>query len=150
MAYLLGKRRGLTECATASGRFVVLALDHRQNLRRELRPDAPDSVRYEGMVDFKLAVVRVLGGETSGVLLDPEVGVAQVLADGALPGSTGLIVAVEATGYEGPPTARTSRILPGWSVEAAKRIGASAVKLIGCSCHQIACSGPSGMGPPPC
>ena len=130
MPFLLGKRRGLTQCATTSGRFVVLALDHRQNLRRELRPEAPDSVRPDEMVEFKLAVTRALAGAASGILLDPEVGVAQALAGGAIPGSTGLIVALEATGYEGPPTARTSRILPGWSVEAAKRIGASAVKLL--------------------
>jgi tagatose-1,6-bisphosphate aldolase len=130
MPFLLGKRRGLAQCATASGTFVVLALDHRQNLRKELRPAAPDAVTYEEMVDFKLSVVRALGTSASGVLLDPEVGVAPVLADGALPGSTGLIVAVEATGYEGTPTARLSRLLPGWSVAAAKSIGASAVKLL--------------------
>jgi tagatose-1,6-bisphosphate aldolase len=39
-------------------------------------------------------------------------------------------VAVEATGYLGAPDARTSRVLPGWSVAAAKRIGASAAKLL--------------------
>jgi tagatose 1,6-diphosphate aldolase len=130
MPYLLGKRRGLMQCATAAGRFVVLALDHRQNLRKELRPDAPDVVTTAEMVAFKLAVVRALADTTSGILLDPEVGVGQALAAGAIPGGTGLIVAVEATGYEGAPGARTSRILPGWSVAAAKRIGASAVKLL--------------------
>jgi tagatose 1,6-diphosphate aldolase len=130
MPYLLGKRRGLTQCATADGRFVVLALDHRQNLRRELRPAAPESVGYDEMVEFKLAVVRALARDASGLLLDPEVGVGPALAAGAVPGSTGLILAVEATGYEGSPGARTSRVLPGWSVAAAKRIGASAVKLL--------------------
>ena len=130
MSHLLGTRRGLDQCATAAGRFVVLALDHRQNLRKELRPEAPESVTFGEMVDFKLAVVRALAAEASGVLLDPEVGVAPAIAAAALPGSTGLLVAIEATGYEGTPAARTSRILPGWSVAAAKRIGASAAKLL--------------------
>ncbi len=130
MPDLLGKRRGLSQCATPGGQFVVLALDHRQNLRRELRPDAPERVGYEEMVEFKLAVVRVLAGHASGLLLDPEVGAGPALADGAVPGRTGLILALEATGYEGPAGARTSRILSGWGVEAAKRIGASAVKLL--------------------
>jgi tagatose 1,6-diphosphate aldolase len=130
MAYRLGTRRGLQACATPGGQFVVLALDHRQNLRHELRPDAPDAVTYDQMVDFKLAVVRELAPSASGVLLDPEVGAGQAVASGALPGATGLLVAIEATGYEGPSTARISRILPGWSVEAAKRIGASAAKLL--------------------
>jgi tagatose 1,6-diphosphate aldolase len=130
MAYLLGEQRGLAQCATPSGQFVVLALDHRQNLRRELRPDDPSSVTPDEMTEFKLAVVRQLATAVSGVLLDPEVGVGPAIADEALPGSTGLIVAVEATGYEGPTTARTSRMLPGWSVTAAARTGASAVKLL--------------------
>lgn len=130
MSHLLGTRRGLDQCATADGHFVVLALDHRQNLRKELRPDDPESVGYAEMVDFKLAVVRALASGASGLLLDPEVGVAPAIAEGALPGSTGLLVAIEATGYEGTPAARRSRVLPGWSVAAAKRIGASAAKLL--------------------
>ena len=38
----------------------MLALDHRQNLRKELRPDAPEAVTYAEMVEFKRAVIRAL------------------------------------------------------------------------------------------
>ena len=62
--------------------------------------------------------------------LDPEFGAAQCLSSGALPGPTGLLVALDATGYSGDPTARQSQILPGWSVAKSKRLGASAVKLL--------------------
>jgi tagatose-1,6-bisphosphate aldolase len=126
----IGARRGLDACASARGTFAVLALDHRQNLRRELRPDDPSSVTYEEMVDFKRAVVRALAPVATGTLLDPEIGAAQSIADGSLPARAGLIVAIEATGFEGPPTARVSRILDGWSVDKAKRMGASAAKLL--------------------
>jgi tagatose 1,6-diphosphate aldolase len=64
------------------------------------------------------------------VLLDPEYSAAQAVAAGVISGNTGLIVAVEATGYTGDPTARQSQILPGWSVEKAKRMGASMIKLL--------------------
>jgi tagatose-1,6-bisphosphate aldolase len=47
-----------------------------------------------------------------------------------MPGDVGLIVAIEATGYDGPPTARRSRVLDGWSVAKAKRMGATAAKLL--------------------
>jgi tagatose 1,6-diphosphate aldolase len=130
MPYLLGTRRGLEACASARGTFAVLALDHRQNLRRELHPEAPGATSYAEMVDFKRAVVRALAGTATGTLLDPEIGAAQCIADGSLPATAGLLVAIEATGYEGPATARASRILQGWSVEQAKRIGASAAKLL--------------------
>ncbi len=66
----------------------------------------------------------------SGILLDPELGAAQAVLDGSLPGAAGLIVALEATGYSGPSTARVSRALPDWSVAQAKRMGADAVKLL--------------------
>jgi tagatose 1,6-diphosphate aldolase len=130
MAYLLGTRRGLDACSSARGTFAVLALDHRQNLRKELRPAEPAAVSYEEMADFKRAVVRGLAGVATGVLLDPEIGVGPAIEDGSLPGRAGLIVAVEATGYEGPPGARVSRVLPGWGVDRIKRLGASAAKLL--------------------
>ncbi len=130
MSHLLGTRRGLDACASPRGTFAVLALDHRQNLRKELRPSDPAAVGHDEMVEFKRAVVRALAGTATGTLLDPEIGAAQCIADGSLPGRAGLIVAIEATGYEGPPTARVSRVLPGWSVEKAKRMGASAAKLL--------------------
>ncbi len=130
MAYLLGTRRGLDACSSSAGTFTVLALDHRQNLRKELRPTDPGSVTFAEMIEFKRAVVRALATTGTGILLDPEIGVGHAIADGSLPGRAGLIVAVEATGYEGPAGARISRVLPGWSVDAIKRLGASAAKLL--------------------
>ena len=130
MIHPLGRLRGLRACASERGTFTVLALDHRQNLRHELRPDAPDSVSYDEMVAFKRTVVRALAPGATGVLLDPEIGAAQCLVDGSLPSATGLLVAIEATGYTGPATDRASRVLDGWSVAKAKRMGADAAKLL--------------------
>lgn len=130
MSLRVGTLRGLDACATPGGRFCILALDHRGNLRRLLRPDAPDLLTTAELVAFKRVVVRELASSASGVLLDPEVGAAQAIVDGSLPGDRGLIVAVEATGYVGPSEERVSRILSGWSVAQAKRMGASAVKLL--------------------
>ena len=123
----IGKLRGLQQCATAHDTFSVFALDHRGSLRRALRPDAPDSVTSEALSAFKQQVVARLGPEASAVLLDPEVGAAQCVAAGVVPGQVGLVLALEATGYEGDPNARQSKVLPGWSVAKAKRMGASAI-----------------------
>ena len=126
----LGTLRGLDACASDKGTFSVLALDHRNNLRRMLGPDDPDAVSYEQMVDVKRAIVRAIAGTADGILLDPDIGAGPVVASGSLPSGCGLIVAIEATGYEGPSTARRSRILPGWGVPQIKRMGADAVKLL--------------------
>lgn len=126
----LGKWRGLQAASTPRGAFVILALDHRNNLRAMLRPGAPDSVTSAEMVAFKRDVVAELAPLTSAVLLDPVYGVAQGIVDNALPGQTGLIITLDETGYKGPSTARISEILEGWSVEKIKHAGGDGVKLL--------------------
>ena len=125
-----GKLRGLEKCATSMGAIAVLALDHRNNLRRALNPVHPEMVTSDSLSSFKIEVTKTLAPYASAVLLDPEVGAFQAIASGVLPGSVGLVVALEATGYTGDPSARGSRILDNWSVEKARRMGADAVKLL--------------------
>jgi tagatose 1,6-diphosphate aldolase len=126
----IGKLRGLQQCSSPDCTFTCLALDHRQNLRRALNPPEPDSVSDLDLTRFKLDVTKALAGSATAVLLDPEFSAAQAIASGALPGRIPLVVAVESTGYGGEPTARQSQILPGWSVEKARRMGASMIKLL--------------------
>lgn len=122
----IGKYRGLQQCAAWSGTFTFLALDHRQNLRR-LNPRFEQA---DELMRFKLEVTAELAAYATAVLLDPEYSAAQALASGALPGDRGLVVALEATGYSGDPVARRARLLDGWSVEKAKRMGAQMAKLL--------------------
>ncbi len=126
----VGKLRGLQQATSAQGTFTCLALDHRQNLRRALFPQDPGQVRDAELSSFKLDVTASLSRFATAVLLDPEVSAAQAVASGKLPGGIGLVVALESTGYGGTPTARQSQLLPGWSVEKAKRMGASMAKLL--------------------
>jgi tagatose 1,6-diphosphate aldolase len=126
----VGKMRCLQQCATARGAMAVLALDHRQNLRAALHPTAPDSTTAAEMTEFKRQVIGSVGQEATAVLLDPQVGAAQCIISGALPGKTALISAVEETGYVGDPTARKMALLTNWSVAKAQRMGANAVKLL--------------------
>jgi tagatose 1,6-diphosphate aldolase len=126
----IGKMRGLQQCTSERGTFTCLALDHRQNLRRALNPADPGSVSDNDLTRFKMDVIAALAESATAVLLDPQFSAAQAIAAGILPGHIPLVVAVESTGYGGEPTARQSQILPGWSVEKAKRMGASMIKLL--------------------
>jgi tagatose-1,6-bisphosphate aldolase len=126
----VGKLRGLTQCSDRGGTLAVLALDHRNNLRKALRPEAPGEVADRELTEFKREAVAELTGSATAVLLDPELGAAQCIAHGALPGDRGLIVALEATGYGDDPLARASAVLPGWSAAKVRRMGASAAKLL--------------------
>lgn len=122
----IGKLRGLQQISSKRGTLTVLALDHRQNLRKA----NPAFVSDEELSRFKLDVTSVLASSATAVLLDPEVSAAQAIAQRAIPNHVGLVVAVESTGYTGEATARQAQIIPGWSVEKARRMGASAVKLL--------------------
>ena len=122
----IGKLRGLQQISSQRGTFTALALDHRQNLRKA----NPAFVSDEELSRFKLDVTSALASKTTAVLLDPEVSAAQAIAQHAIPNNVGLVVAIESTGYTGDAIARQAQIIPGWSVEKAKRMGASAIKLL--------------------
>lgn len=122
----IGKLRGLQQTSSQRGTITALALDHRQNLRKA-NPLFNDNSELSR---FKLDVTSALASEATAVLLDPEVSAAQAISQHVIPNHVGLVVAVESTGYTGDATARHAQIIPGWSVEKAKRMGASAVKLL--------------------
>src|SRR5688500_16517116 len=122
----IGKLRGFQQISSKRGTITALALDHRQNLRKA----NPAFIKDEELSRFKLEVTAALAERATAVLLDPEVSAAQAIAQHVIPNDVGLVVAVESTGYTGEATARQAQIIPGWSIEKAKRMGASAVKLL--------------------
>ena len=130
MKLTIGKLRGLQQCTSPRSTFTCLALDHRQNLRKALNPADPVSVSDADLSRFKLDVIAALADLGTAVLLDPEFSAAQAVATYVVPKHTGLVVAVESTGYTGDANARHAQILPGWSIEKAKRMGADAIKLL--------------------
>jgi len=125
-----GKLRGLQQLADAKGRLVMCAIDHRDSLKRGMNPGNPAAVSYQDMVDFKLDLCRAVTPFASAILLDPIYGAGQSIAAGVLPGHIGLLVSMEKTGYAGESTARITELLPHWSVKKAKKMGASAIKLL--------------------
>jgi tagatose 1,6-diphosphate aldolase len=126
----IGKLRGLQQLADYNGIMTMCAIDHRGALKRALNEEKPDTVSYQDMVDFKLDLCHAVAPVASAVLLDPEYGAGQAISAGLLPGSKGLLVSVEKTGYTGDSTARITELVPDWSVKKVKKMGASAVKLL--------------------
>ena len=125
-----GKVRGLTATSSPGGIFTILAIDHRDSMRVVLDPEDPHGIPGADLTEVKLWLLREMGGEATAVMLEPEYSAAQAISARALPGSVGFLAAVEAQGYLGDPTARQTSLLDGWSVEKAKRLGASGVKLL--------------------
>jgi tagatose 1,6-diphosphate aldolase len=126
----VGKVRGLQQISTAEGIFTICAMDHRGSLRTMIEKEQRQEVEYEEMVDRKLELCAALAPYASAVLLDPNYGAAQCIAAAALPGNTGLLVSIEATGYQSEPQGRVTTLLSGWGVEKIRRMGGSAVKIL--------------------
>jgi tagatose 1,6-diphosphate aldolase len=126
----IGKLRGLQQISDDSGRFTMIAMDQRGSLQKMLHPEDPKAASYAEMEAVKLSVTQALAPLASGYLLDPEFGVGPAVNRFVLPGRTGLLVALETSGYEKSGNWRLTKLLEGWSVEKVKRLGASAAKLL--------------------
>lgn len=118
-----GPYQGLLRTAGGKGVFTILAFDQRESYRKML-PQPHDRQYAEGL---KGRVVAAAGASASAVLLDAEYGVKAALSRDR---STGLILALEKSGYSGDSTYRTTELDPSWTVADIKRFGADAVKLL--------------------
>lgn len=132
MILTLGKRRNLQQISNKRRVFTILAVDHRDPLidmltARDGNRPTPQMVR-----DEKLRLVRALAEHASAVLLDPIYSVEPAITDGVLPGSVGLLVAREKSGYttRADAISRTTELLPDWTAATIKRIGGNAVKML--------------------
>lgn len=121
---------GLDAVRDDAGHFCVLAVDHRDSLRAFVAPDAPDDVPAEWLTGIKVDLVRAVSPFATGVMLEPEYSIPQVVDAGALAPGVGVIAALEAQGYLADPGAAPTRVLDGWSVEQAAAAGAAAAKLL--------------------
>jgi tagatose 1,6-diphosphate aldolase len=130
MQLSLGVRRSLQQCAQPDGTFAMLAMDQRGSLKEAINPAAPDSVPYREIIALKRDVIGVLSPLASAVLLDVEYGFGPCVASETLSGQTGLLLALEKSGYDGDPTARRTLLLDDWSVERTAKMGANGVKLL--------------------
>jgi tagatose 1,6-diphosphate aldolase len=124
----VGAYRHLSQCADSNGVFVILALDHRDNLVAELQKNRTQPVNYEDMVEFKRAVLKHLLLFSSAALIDPHYGFPALLQSGISP-SIGLLAPLEVT-YTPHPSQRATNFIEGWGVEKLKKAGFSGVKLL--------------------
>lgn len=126
----LGKYHRLQMCSTPGGAISILAMDHRTGLERMLQDSNSAKVKDTDLISFKEDVVRFVSPASSAVLLDPEYGIAHAIQSGALPADIGLVATIDESGFSGESTARHTKILPGWGVEKASRLGADGIKLL--------------------
>jgi len=116
--------------ANQAGIIAAAAMDQRGSLQKSLaaakgvdQKQIPD----EMMIEFKVAVTKILTPHASAILLDPEWGLpaAKVRAKNA-----GLLLAYEASGYDNTQPGRLPDLLPHVSAKRIVDWGADAVKIL--------------------
>ncbi|MEL7233110.1 MAG: tagatose 1,6-diphosphate aldolase [Chloroflexota bacterium] len=119
-----GRWRGLKTTSLADDNiFSILAFDQRGSYRRML----PDGTPYADAVKMKEEIVGTLTRYASAVLLDPTYGLGPAMQ---MTGKSGLVMALEKSGYSGDDTARKPQFVDTWTPEKIRTMGGSAVKLL--------------------
>lgn len=108
-----------------NGKFLMLALDHRDSFRQLINSQNPQAVTEEQIVDLKNRIINFLVDDLSGLLIDEHFGLA------ACRGACQLkpfLLPVEKTGFIDEDGEKVTQLE--YSVAQIKDLGASGVKLL--------------------
>lgn len=119
-----GRYRGLkTTSLSEADVFGIVAFDQRGSYRAML----PENTPFEEMVQIKVDIIGALSKYASAILTDANYGVLPAML---MNGKSGLMMALEASGYSGDSTYRKPEFLDTWTPMKIREIGANAVKIL--------------------
>ncbi|HLT85287.1 MAG TPA: hypothetical protein VKZ83_13725 [Phototrophicaceae bacterium] len=125
------ERRAMATISTDSGAILIVAADQRNSMKAVMNaPTGPAGVSQEELVAAKADLVRYLGNHAPAILLDPEVALPQIVDDGTLARTTGLVVGMDASGYETVDGLRYTRYVPGVTPRTVRDLGGDAAKML--------------------
>ncbi len=125
-----GKIKHLNALSNEHGIIAAAAMDQRGSLRKSIasaKGVPEDQIGDDMMVEFKVAVSKILTQHASAILLDPEFGLPAARARAS---SAGLLLAYEESGYDNNKPGRLPDLLPHLSVKRIVEDGADAVKIL--------------------
>jgi tagatose-1,6-bisphosphate aldolase len=122
------RRRRLLRLGGSTGVVAGIALDHRDTLRVVLERDGLAGRSPDDLRELKLRLTRVLAHVATAIMLDAELG-GRALAAGAVPPAVGLVMPLEAQGYEAGGDERVTTLLEDFAPADARRLGADACKV---------------------
>lgn len=106
--------------------IFVLALDHRNSLRRLLNPNNPERVGDKEIIDWKKTALKGLLKPVSHVLVDPGVGLPALKDVGK--GNKKLVLSIEKSGYTDQQGERLTELK--YQVKELLELGADVIKLL--------------------
>jgi sulfofructosephosphate aldolase len=124
-----GRRRRLRRLAGPDGLILGLAIDHRATFQVALRNSGLGGLEPSMAGRLKQVLIRVLCTSASAVMVDAEIGL-PVLLDGSVPPGVGIVMPLEAQGYEQQGDDRTTELMTNFSPRTALAFGADSCKLL--------------------
>ncbi len=119
-----GRYRGLKSTSLANDDvFGIIAFDQRGSYRKMMPADAD----YDQLVQVKNEIIGALSRDASAILTDPTYGLSAAMQ---MSGKSGLLFALEKSGYSGDASYRKTELVSSWTVEKIRKTGASAVKFM--------------------
>ena len=126
------ERRGMAAISTPAGRMLIVAADQRNGMKAVMTdaPAGPGSVTPDQLADAKSDLVRYLGNAAPAILLDPEVALPRVVDDSTLGRDTGLVVGMDASGFETVDGLRFTRFVDGVTARSVRELGGDVAKML--------------------
>lgn len=123
------RRTRLLRLADDRGIIAGIALDHRDSFRSWLSKTGIDVGTDDDLRAIKARLARILAPAATAIMLDAELG-QRALEDAAVTAAAGLIMPLEAQGYEAGGDDRRTTLMTEFTPADALRLGASACKLL--------------------
>lgn len=127
------ERRGFQQICDADGDILAIACDQRGGMRELLSPDPAgrEAIGNDVLGETKADIVRHLANHASAVLLDPVCAVPAVVDDGVLARDVGLIIGLDASGFDLDDQGhRLSRLSQGVTARRVRELGGTAGKIM--------------------
>ncbi|MEM8663012.1 MAG: tagatose-bisphosphate aldolase [Pseudomonadota bacterium] len=127
------ERRGYQQICRDNGHMMVVAADQRGGMRKVLAdtPEAQKAIDEATLGIVKAGIVRHLANKTACVLLDAVCAVPGVVDDGVLARNTGLLVGLDASGWDTDENGyRISKLVPGITARRVRELGGTGAKLM--------------------
>jgi tagatose 1,6-diphosphate aldolase len=115
------------EKISSNGFFHIVALDHRESLKKIINPKKPEEVSRKKLESIKLKFSRIFSSQASGILLDPIYGIPAI---NSIKNKCGLLISLEESGYEETEDGRLTRLIKNFGPKEAKELGADVAKLL--------------------
>ena len=127
------ERRGYQQICGDNGLMMVVACDQRGGMRKVLAdtPEAQAKIDERTLGVVKAGIVRHLANKASCVLLDAVCAVPDVVDDGVLARDTGLLIGLDASGWDTDANGyRVSKLVPGIDARRVRELGGTGAKLM--------------------